>query len=367
MIEVQRRERGSMGWLYSLRINDEVYGPHDENRVKVYEYESNVCLELDDPDVTTKLSAYSLNEIPPEITHMIFTSDGLMYIENSLLAPIERIYFERKPGKPFEISCNIGTRTENWDASFSELEFLGQIYGRLRRNYDISFERDSFFSIMRFHPTNLDGPIEAEISVHRETLQAIHDETRIQLTSLTRKETLTVVVNVPEPIRTICEQYLLYFVQFLRDLGVQAETSLTHEAGEVLFSVTPTDRNDALGKIRTALDFYLDLPSSPLNDTANDSVEVQRLELAVLRLRGDLKLAAAELQAKNATIKAQNMMIGMLNGEVLVNSVREIAPKPDDKEDVIPGIVSLSTYKEKGVEINLGEMFRRLKRFFLED
>jgi hypothetical protein len=87
----------------------------------------------------------------------------------------------------------------------------------------------------------------------------------------------------------------------------------------------------------------------------------------VLRLRSDLKLAAAELQAKDATIKAQNLTIGILNGDVLVKSIREISPNPEDKEQVIPGIVALSTYKEKGLEINLGEMFRRIKKFFTED
>jgi hypothetical protein len=51
----------------------------------------------------------------------------------------------------------------------------------------------------------------------------------------------------------------------------------------------------------------------------------------------------------------------------LVKSIREISPNPEDKEQVIPGIVALSTYKEKGLEINLGEMFRRIKKFFTED
>jgi len=159
----------------------------------------------------------------------------------------------------------------------------------------------------------------------------------------------------------------LYFGQFLQDLGVRAETALTHDAGEVLFTVTPTDQQEALGKIKDALDLYLELPSSPISDTINESIAVQRLESTVLRLRSDLKLAAAELQAKDATIKAQNLTIGILNGDVLLNSVREITPRPDDKEQVISGIVSLSTYKEKGVEINLGEMFRRLKKFFTKD
>jgi hypothetical protein len=56
-------------------------------------------------------------------------------------------------------------------------------------------------------------------------------------------------------------------------------------------------------------------------------------------------------------------MIGVLNGEILLGAVKDVSPKLEDKEAVIPGVVSLSTYKEKGVELHLGEMFRRLKKF----
>ena len=53
---------------------------------------------------------------------------------------------------------------------------------------------------------------------------------------------------------------------------------------EVLFTVTPTDQEEALGKIKEALDLYLELPASPISDTVNESIAVQRLESTVLRL-----------------------------------------------------------------------------------
>jgi hypothetical protein len=94
------------------------------------------------------------------------------------------------------------------------------------------------------------------------------------------------------------------------------------------------------------------------------SIEVQRLESSILRLRSDLKLAAAELQAKDATIRTQDLIIDVLNGDVMVNSLKDITSDPEQKEYVVPGILSLATYKEKGVEVNLGEVFRKVKRLF---
>ena len=111
-----------------------------------------------------------------------------------------------------------------------------------------------------------------------------------------------------------------------------------------------------------------------MSDAASESIEMQRLESNIYRLRADLKLAAAEIQAKNATIEAKdaiiaakNLLIGMLNGDVLINSMKNVTPKPEDKEDVIPSILTLSTYEDKGVRLNLGEILRRLKRIFAED
>src|SRR6266446_3721901 len=183
-----------------------------------------------------------------------------------------------------------------------------------------------------------------------------------------RGESVFMLFDFPEQVRVPCEQYLLYFGQFLRDLGVEVNTALTPEAGQVLFSVTPTDKKEALNKIRVALDLYLHLPSSPMNDTTNESIEVQRLEAAIFRFKSDLKLAAAELQAKNRTIEAQQLIIsvqkGLMNGEVLVDSLKEVTPKPEDQEYVIDGVVALGTFEAKVVKLNLGELFRKLKRFF---
>src|SRR5215213_4701390 len=47
--------------------------------------------------------------------------------------------------------------------------------------------------------------------------------------------------NFPEAVKIPCEQYLLYFATFLKDLGINAASNLQEEAGKVLFSVTPTE------------------------------------------------------------------------------------------------------------------------------
>jgi hypothetical protein len=151
-------------------------------------------------------------------------------------------------------------------------------------------------------------------------------------------------------------------------LGVEATPSLEHQTGTVLFSVTPTNEEDALDKIRETLELYLHFPSSPFGNTDNESIAVQRLKSNVLHLRSELRLAAAELQAKNATIQAQQITIDvqkrLLSDDIIFDSMKNVTPKPDDKETLLGGVVALATLKEKGVEINWGELFRKLRNTF---
>jgi hypothetical protein len=247
-----------------------------------------------------------------------------------------------------------------------------EFYRRLRGHYRATLDSDELDFEISFVVQDTDTTIEAQLSNHRDKIQSIYDQTVAFLSK--QRESVAVFFDFPESIRVPCEQYLLYFAQFLKHLGVEADTALTHEAGQVLFTVTPTDRHEALDKIKSALGLYLELPSNPISEAASESIEVQRLESNIYRLRADLKLAAAEIQAKNATIEAKdaiiaakNLVIGMLNGDVLINSMKEVTPKPEDKEDVIPGVLALSTYEDKGVRLNLGEILRRLKRIFADD
>lgn len=192
-----------------------------------------------------------------------------------------------------------------------------------------------------------------------------------------RPHSVLMLFDFPPPVRVICGQYLLYFEQFLRDVGVEVHTTISDQAGQLLFSVTPEDKNEALHNIRAALAIYLRLPLSPIGDTTHESIAAQRLEANLMQLNSQLRLASAEIQLKNAEIQAQDTTIEnqrrmiafqkrFLSGEVVVDSLKEMKPKPEDPEDLIPGIITLKPLLVKGVQINLGEILRRVKSLFAD-
>ena len=211
--------------------------------------------------------------------------------------------------------------------------------------------------------------IEAEARRHSGMLTQLHELTVTSLMARLRQDSVVTYFDFPEEVRVACEQYLLYFVQFLKDLGVEATAELQHEAGQVLFAVRPADREQALDAIRTALETYLQLPSNPISDSPGVEYEIaiQRLAANIDHLKGQLRLARAELQLAGATIQTQQVTISRLLGDgVIGESLKNITPRPkdEDKGYVIWDIFIIKNYEGKGFEIKLPELFRKFRRLF---
>jgi len=181
--------------------------------------------------------------------------------------------------------------------------------------------------------------------------------------------------DLPDEVRSACEQYLVFFSQFLQDVGLSATNDIRHdEAGRILFSVTPTDSKSALGAIREALNTYLQLPAKIRSDdfTLNDAPEVQRMAANLHHLRGQLLLAASMMEARETTIQAQALAIQILTSQaeptdLLVNSTTTpSASWPSDKEVLLGGIVKIGDAEigKLGVSISLAEIYRRCRERF---
>jgi hypothetical protein len=194
-----------------------------------------------------------------------------------------------------------------------------------------------------------------------------------------KKNSLNITFDFPQEVATACEQYLLYFTDFLRELGIDAGTNISHDAGKTLFSVVPTDADQALQQIRDALDIYLRIPvvySPGTSIVPVGDIPTQQLMAQVNNLNTQLMLGAALIQTKEATIQAQQATIGaqaitiatqqrVLNGEILVRSIQDATPSPSvsDEEPVLGGTVILGRAGPDGAQVNFAEIYRKLRNW----
>jgi len=327
-------------------------------------------------DVSEDISILVINVARDEIVDNEFL---LMDIAGGTQDILRLHVREQEPPHPsdkpaLDLNSFLVLDASNWNASCSPNDYLeslkdvvedqGELTVKIDRDYD-------YWIRFRLNP-NQTSRISDEVNNFIKGINRAIQETEKQLNS--KKGTIVTKFQFPEGVSTSCEQYLLYFVQFLRDVGVEADSELKHDAGKVLFSVTPIDQSHALDKVRAALDEYLRLPSSPIKNTEGNEIAVQRLESTVLRLHSDLRLAAAELQAKSVTLDAQQLAIGIykgiLSGEVVIESL--IKPKASfnhaDREVVLDGLAAITVLKKNGipVEVNLPKLYRMVKGWFTD-
>lgn len=127
-----------------------------------------------------------------------------------------------------------------------------------------------------------------------------------------------------------------------------------------------------MDRIREALEVYLQIPSVPdfeVDPASMDEIAVRQLQANVHHLKGQLAIASATLEAKNATIEAlelSNYRYRQLLADadqakqIDISSVQENPSSGD--EPILEGIVEVTEYEGKGFTINLPEILRKLKR-----
>jgi CheY-like chemotaxis protein len=172
------------------------------------------------------------------------------------------------------------------------------------------------------------------------------------------EDAVAVHFDFPEAVKVPCQQYLLYFVEFLKDIGIEATANLQDDAGHVLFSVIPKDKDEALDNIWEALQIYLRLPMSRGVATVSTetSIEVQRLSAELGMFQSRLMLAGATIQQQNATI--QNLQQQVSSGQILIQSLQQ-----DEGEPLGTELVKVKPWAPEWlpIEVDLPSLIRILK------
>ena len=180
----------------------------------------------------------------------------------------------------------------------------------------------------------------------------------------------------PEEVKTACKQYLIYFTEFLQDVGVNATSSIEEENGNTRFLVEPQSKDEALEGIAELLRIYLRLPSSPVANSYPDPLQfnpaAQRLAAQVQHFNGQLMMANSALQALNSALQLKDVTIQKQKDEIL--KLRQFtamvlieAMKLDESNEelILGGLVKFKEYELFGIaKLNFPEVVRRLKDRF---
>lgn len=332
---------------------------------------------LRDPNLVTMVLASSVSEVMAQgiaRLYLPYDADWCEYVYRvELLAPAKN---STRPQLKFEFSLE----TEEWDRpwSIARLAFtVGDVVKKLAiaglSSYrdDEDFVTNGFGIVCEIADTNVS--VGTTIERWEPALANVMTRVSQELLHGSRQGALTEIFDFPEEVSVACQQYLIYFGQFLADVGIEATVQIDQQADHVFFSVTPKDKHDALEVIRSMLDSYLKIPGDPhfgSDSSGATDVAVFQLRANVAHLESQMNLAQAVLQAKNATIQAMELSNFRLHQ--LVNSAQgtshaalfgeKESPQKKDSEAIIEGVLSVRDSEVKGIVFHLPEIIRRLKR-----
>ncbi|HEX7860282.1 MAG TPA: hypothetical protein VF773_08165 [Verrucomicrobiae bacterium] len=269
---------------------------------------------------------------------------------------------ESKPSIVFQLQPD----TDVWARPYTLVEYCDSFQAVIKREKSrgIAYEQpDELLSNgfgIRCRIRSMNSVASEEIARCEGCLQSIRDKVEETLLEKSRNTAITRFFSFPPEIKTSCEQYLLYFIQFLEDLGIKAKAELREDARKVLFSITPSDGPGALESIRQALEIYLRLPGMPnFGNVAGHypNVAVRQLHANILHLESQLLLAKASSDAKDAVIEALQLTNYQYKQAI---SSQE---KPADKQEALVGdTIHVTKLEGKGFVVDLPLILKRLKR-----
>ena len=283
--------------------------------------------------------------------------------------------------KTLNISLFTSTEYRKWAKPFSINEYYSSLLSQLKltrypkNKYKVSLVDDPDFMGLEIE-TVLKNDITIASFID-EYVQLLSKSSEIVLSNLNVQALtapITALFSFPEHLSNICQQYLMYFGQFLQDLGILVDTEIHKMSYDVLFAITPKNKDEALNKIRSALELFLSFPiisdrlTNYIPDNFIDDIKFQRL-LAMLHH------FKSQLQLSDALIKVKDNQITQLTSEiqhhrnlepVLVESLKKIDIKgdTDNSYSILNDYVRIKEIQSKGVDINLPKIVKDIKKLF---
>lgn len=182
------------------------------------------------------------------------------------------------------------------------------------------------------------------------------------------RDGFSIEFDFPNEIKAPCEQYLMYFAQFMMDLGVKVNSEISHKGQSTILSVIPENQDEALSNIKDALSAYVNLPQENINAAFDPSkdIAVAQLEFNVNNLNNQLLLVKSTMIAYEHTIQAQKIALDAFQIKEQPNTLllSKEPEKEDDIEPVFGKLFQVKKYDKNGVVIDYPELVRALKRKF---
>ncbi|MFQ1653312.1 hypothetical protein ACK378_09830 [Aeromonas veronii] len=191
---------------------------------------------------------------------------------------------------------------------------------------------------------------------------------RLKLTELEKEllmnvksELIVKIFKFPIGYEVICSQYVLWFGELLKHIGINADVSTENKEGYTFLTITKNDESAFKENIEKALYLYLSLPYSdhiPVNQIKNDIES----KIFIQSLQQQVMFFTQQCDIKSSIIELQNISNGKLQ-EQLQSAKEKISlleSLQNDRLDLFDGTISLVEYKIGPLVFNPKRILKKL-------
>ncbi|MDP1663616.1 MAG: hypothetical protein Q8L79_00695 [Methylobacter sp.] len=292
-----------------------------------------------DKELSLKICSSLASDIPK----------GLGYFsefESEIFPNANWIDFKKENGS-VQVKLSITFSWEEWNHPFTIQEFLESYKNEMS---DIGFKTEinkddgwAYFDIIFFV---LDG-----IVLHRidEVIHAAKKEYQSLVVKLARAGSENIFVkvfNFPKEYESICTQYLVWFGEFLLNLGIDADVSAENNRHQTSLIVSPKEAPELLIKIEQLFYQYLSLPYIEYSPAQAVSASVEDKYLLQM-LFSQVENFKNQIQMKDAVIEMKELSIA---------SLKENLHEKEEKILLIQSMKNAKDIEIFGGAISLGEI-----------
>ncbi len=326
----------------------------EDDKSHVFQRNESKVVWLYNEKIIENLENEKVNDIMLEIDEIKVQMDEKYYPETITVNDWSYIEINKNKGL-YLIKFKYQYDYELWNKSFTIKEMGEKLKEYCRNKEEVSFEQDDEDTILNGFSlcctledtfVTLGQAINSKINLIKNIFITV-----VEALDQNLKNRLDFEFSVNENIKVVCEQYLSYFIQFLRDIGIEAESKIITEPFKILFSVTPKDNKVGLEQIHAALDLYLEIPKYPELIYGED--------IAVLQLQSNIDHLNSQLKLAKATIIAQEKTIETLE---IIKYQHVIGDNISNEEGILNNLITVTEYEKNGFRVDLPKIIRSLKR-----
>lgn len=322
---------------------------YDKDLLKFY------CEDIDS-DLTAKIIGKKVDEIPSGLQYFSeFESDEF---------PNENWIDFRCDGNSVELILHVTFNWEDWDQSITIQEFLECYKDEIgRTGFNSEITKDEGWASLNISLVVSQGEIikqiEPLIIIAKETYQSL----LIKFIKNKSKDLFVKVFEFPKEYESICSQYLIWFGEFLQNLGVDASVSTENNNGQTSIIVSPKDATELTGKIEMLFYQYISLPYSeylPALDTSistEDKFKVQMLTSQIENFKSQVQMKDAVIEMKDLSIMNLKESYDKKSSELML-----IQRMKNSKDiEILDGSFSLGEIKWGALKFNPKKLLDKIK------